>query len=537
MNEVANIRSRLVKDGLRSHFEVDSMPFLMLGGQVHNSSAYTPEDIAPLWTTLAGMGANTVEIPVYWEQIEAEEGRYDFSMVDTLIEGAREHNLRLVLLWFATWKNGAMSYAPEWVKRQPETYWRVRDRNGQQTHSLSPHCAATREKDKAAYCALLTHLRQSDTSGCVIAIQIENEPGSLGTARDHGPEAESLFNENIPREIQGLLEAAPGSLNPSLRRIWEANGSRRSGTWTEVFGADADELFNALHTASYIDEIAQTGKDMYPLPTVVNVWLGEAGWRRPGTDYPSGGAVTRTLDVWKSATPNIDVIAPDIYSTGLSPDEHGDPASAFLQQCATYCRADNPLFIPECHLMPHTPADLLYAIARYGAVGVSPFGVDSAIQPDGEPTPNARPLVETYRMLGALSPLLIEHKGSSRIHPLVQAEGVRSLYLELEGAVAMVQFEADAFAPVVERGRGILIQPGAKEIYVGGSGLRAFIRREEDTFTLGPTGTWLAPWISVEEGRFHNGNWESITRLNGDEIIFAGLRPRMPDRIIRAIME
>jgi beta-galactosidase GanA len=42
---------------------------------------------------------------VAWEQIEARQGKFDFSFVDTLLGQAREHRVRLILLWFGTWKN------------------------------------------------------------------------------------------------------------------------------------------------------------------------------------------------------------------------------------------------------------------------------------------------------------------------------------------------------------------------------------------------------------------------------------------------
>jgi hypothetical protein len=517
---------------------VDGAPYFPLGGQVHNSSAYTPASMAPLWETLVRMGANTAEVPVYWEQVEPDEGRFDFGMVDALLEGAGKHDLRLVLLWFATWKNGAMSYAPAWVKRQPERYWRVLGVDGRPAPALSPHCEAARAADERAYRALLEHLREADSDHRVIAVQIENEPGSLGAARDHRPEAEELFRAPVPPEVATLLEGAPDGLNHALRRSWEAAGGRRTGAWREVFGADADELFSAYHVATYIESIAAAGKAVYPLPTVVNVWLGEIAWRRPGVDYPSGGAVARTLDVWKAVAPHVDVIAPDIYSGGLAPDPSLAAAGVFRQQCATYARPDNPLFIPECQLGPSTAFDLFRAVAEYGAIGIAPFGIDDCFDPStGEPTSETRALVESYGVVGSMLPLVLEHLGTGRLHALVQEEGVRYLHLPLEGAVALVRFEAEPTAPQAERGRGLLVQVGPKEYYVGGVGLRVHIHGGDAPYQEGPFGSWSTPCVLVEEGRFEGTGWVSDTRLNGDEIIFVGLRPRRPDRVVHAVLE
>ena len=72
-------------------FKKDGRPFFVLGGQSHNSSTYSPHDIAVFWRALDTLHANTAEIPVYWEAIEPEEGVFDFRSVDTLFEGARAH--------------------------------------------------------------------------------------------------------------------------------------------------------------------------------------------------------------------------------------------------------------------------------------------------------------------------------------------------------------------------------------------------------------------------------------------------------------
>ena len=108
------------KDG-RWALLVDGQPYLMLGGQVHNSSAW-PSELPAVWKALADMHANTVEAPVYWEQVEPQPGKFNWDNVDLLVKGAREHNLHVVLLWFGTWKNGNMHYVPQWVKTDTKRF-------------------------------------------------------------------------------------------------------------------------------------------------------------------------------------------------------------------------------------------------------------------------------------------------------------------------------------------------------------------------------------------------------------------------------
>jgi beta-galactosidase GanA len=106
---------RIVQRDGRSSLFVDGKPFLILGGQIHNSSAW-PSELPQVWQSMAALHANTIEAPIYWEQLESEPGHFDFTNVDQIVQGARTNNLHVILLWFGTWKNGNMHYVPAWVK-------------------------------------------------------------------------------------------------------------------------------------------------------------------------------------------------------------------------------------------------------------------------------------------------------------------------------------------------------------------------------------------------------------------------------------
>ena len=174
---------RLVKKDGRYALFVDDAPYLVLGAQVNNSSGW-PAMLPKVWPAIEFMHANTVEIPVYWEQFEPRQGQFDYSAVDAMLTQARAHRVRLVLLWFATWKNGSQHYMPKWMKLAPDRYPHLVDRNGHPVDSPSPFAAASLDADTKAFAALMRHLKTADPQRTVLMVQVENEPGTWGTLRD-----------------------------------------------------------------------------------------------------------------------------------------------------------------------------------------------------------------------------------------------------------------------------------------------------------------------------------------------------------------
>src|SRR5450631_406886 len=130
------IPSLVQKDG-RFALLVEGAPYLILGAQANNSSDW-PAMLPKVWSAIEYLHANTLEIPIYWEQFEPQPGKFDYSAIDTILAQAHEHHKRLVLLWFGTWKNGSQHYMPEWMKLQPERYFHVINKDGDAVDSPSP---------------------------------------------------------------------------------------------------------------------------------------------------------------------------------------------------------------------------------------------------------------------------------------------------------------------------------------------------------------------------------------------------------------
>ncbi len=381
---------RQVGDG--AQLIVDGKPFLMLGGELANSSASSLEHMAPIWGRMRDLGANTLVLPVSWEQIEPQPGKFDFSVTDGLLRGAREHNLKLVLLWFGSWKNSMSSYAPAWVKRDVAQFPRARTQDGEAQEILTPYAEANVAADARAFSALMRHLAEVDgAKHTVLMVQVENEMGMIPVVRDYGPQADAAFHAEVPAELIAYMTAHREDLEPGLRQAWEAHGAKTHGDWVELFGdgTQTEEYFQAWGFATYTQKVAQAGKAAYPLPFYVNAALIRPG-KRPG-QYPSGGPLPHLYDIWKAAMPSVDFLSPDIYF------------SNFEEWAARYVRPGNPLFIPEAGRAEwaQTPVNALVSVGKLHTMGFNPFSIDT-MAPE-----KAAGLRETYADLNVLAPYVL----------------------------------------------------------------------------------------------------------------------------------
>jgi hypothetical protein len=481
------------KDG-RYALLVDGRPYLVLGGQIHNSSAW-PSELPQVWESMAALHANTVEAPVYWEQFEPREGQFDYSNVDQLVEGARAHNLRVVLLWFGTWKNGNMHYVPGWVKTDTKRFPHTIRPDGEPIDVLSPNSHNTLEADKAAFVALMRHLKEIDADKhTVVMVQVENESGNIGSVRDNSAEANRIFAGQVPAD---LLAAA----------------HKQAGTWTQVFGADADETFQAYFQAKYINEIAAAGKSEFNIPLYINVWidypaaeLAQRQLDQPGIVYPSGGAVQKLVGLWRALAPSIDMIGPDIYA---------NDSPFYRQTMDAYQRADNPLWIPETGRDDSYAKFFFYALGR-GALGFSPFGVDQTgwnILGD-EPWKSH---AENFALIEPMSREVANLEFEGKLKTAVEEPGHATQEIDFGEWQATVAFgfpQPDGRrAPGTKdaHGSALVAQLGPDEFLV--TGIDASV-----TFHLRGKLPWShSQVLTAEQGVYDAGVWKKLRLWNGDE--------------------
>jgi beta-galactosidase GanA len=480
----------LEKRGAATQLIVDGKPFLMLSGELHNSSSSNLDYMKPIWPRLKAMNLNSVVTPLTWELIEPKEGSYDFALVDGLVDQARHENEKIVFLWLASWKNGMSSYPPAWVKLDTQRFPRVIE-HGNPVEILSPQGAATQDADARAFAALMKHIKEIDSRDhTVLMMQVENEVGVLGDSRDRSEAANNAFAGAVPEQLTQYLKAHRDSLYPDLKDLWDANGDKTAGTWTEVFGDSerADEIFMAWHYARFIHSVAARGKAEYNIPMYVNTWL--EGETTPPGEYPSGGPEPRVLDVWKAAGPGLDFYSPDLY------------AANFTEWCRRYHRDGNPLYMPETRGGEPGAANVFYALGEEAGFGFSPFGIESEAS-------DKDPLAESYGLIAGLAPLLAEHQSAGDVHGFVLDRERASVDFTMNGYTLHVTLD-EIFGGRAESGFGLIMAAGKDEFLGAGKGFKV-------TFTPRPDNGSHVGIAAVDEGRFEDGKWVPGRRLNGDE--------------------
>jgi len=482
----------LEKRGLVTQLIVDGKPYLILGGELHNSNTSSLEYLRPIMAKVAAMHFNTVLGAVNWDLLEPQEGKFDFTLVDGLIKQSRENKMKLVILWFGSWKNGMSHYAPEWVKKDEVRFPRVKMSNGKSTETLNVFAAENLKADAKAFAALMKHIKAVDSKErTVIMIQVENEVGIHGDNRDRSDVANTNFAKQVPAELMAGLQKYQTELQPEFKQAWEKAGSKTSGTWEDVFGKGpfGDEVFMAWHYAKYVNAVTAAGKAEYNIPMYVNAWISPV--------YPRGGPVAYMHDIWRIGAPKIDIFSPDIYQ----PD--------FKGIIPLFHHNWNPLFIPECAADSAGASNAYYAIGAHNAIGYSPFAIEERVaDPVNGPIPRA------YKILEGFAPVILDaqSKGTITAVTITRANPIQTITMggytiELRTRHKKMGYERS----VPNSSYGIIINSAPDEFIFSGVNLEA-------TFAPVAPGPQMAGIASLWEGIYENGKWKPGRRLNGDNI-------------------
>lgn len=503
-------------------FRINGKPFFPLGAQAHNSSSYTREMFGESVRAALALECNTVEAPVYWEKIEPGEGVFDLSSIDYLVEMCRAGKLKLVILWFGTWKNGDMSYTPGWVKKDPARFQRVLRSDGTAVADLSAYYDANREADSKAFQAVMAHIKKIDGNAeTVIAVQVENEPGFLRTDRDYSPKALEAQNGAVPAKLLDFLASHTGA---EAYKDWEKRGCKRGAGWEASFGFHGYEYCEAWYLAAYIDAVAAAGKSRHSLPMYINVWL-SAPWRIAGMEYPGGGAVARTKHVWEAAVENIDILAPDIYITN---------SYLYEETCDFYKDDLNALFVPESQLGISSAVNMFYAIAR-GAVAYATFGSESCFDKDGNLTEAALAVRDSNLAVRKALPLILKHRNTGKMYPVISRGEESDTGYEFEKFLGRIHFGDPAHGggdyrsrrekptELQGRNRGLIFEDEAGLFYLTGRFQLRLIPKRSPEVSRVDNYLPMPDFLSIEEGHFDEGDNFIVDRTrNGDEAFFGG---------------
>ena len=360
-----------------------SFPYPILAGELSNSAATCVEDIDEVMPRMKALGLNTVLVPAYWEFIEPQEGVFDYTLTDRVIDKARENGLKVIFLWFGAWKNSMSCYAPLWFKQDVKRFPRAMTKTGKPLEIASCFSDNVLQADLKAFSTFMQHLADKDKeTGTVIMMQIENEIGMLESARDHSPLAEEIYKKEH---------------------------------WADKNGTDdyADENFMALHYAQYVEHLAQAARRIYDMPLYVNAAMNSRG-RKPG-EYPSASPLAHLIDFWQKGAPSIDILAPDIYDTGF---KGWASQYAMPNRPQDGGKIKNRLFIPESRCCENSGVRALYAFGEHKALGFSPFAIDQASPNETETVTKAYGIIrQLFNLNSSLSSwgLLFDQNDKERI--------------------------------------------------------------------------------------------------------------------------
>mgnify|MGYP005853726557 FL=1 len=480
---------------------VDEKPFIFLSGELHNSTASNLRYLSPRMKDLKERYLNSVIATVSWELFEPREGEYDYALVKGIIDQARENDMKLILIWFGTWKNTWSTYAPEWVKTNIKRFPRMQIKNGINSGALSAFGENTRKADAKAFAELMRYIREYDAKEqTVLMMQVENETGLLGTSRDRSNIAEAAFKEQVPVTLIEYLKQNKLNLTSEMKNMLQLTGNKLTGTWREVFGYGADEVFSAWYVSQYVEDIILAGKAEYAIPMYVNAWLDGSFSKDLVPNYPSGGPVSKMFDVWRAGAPSIDLYGADVY------------LDDFKKVCDQYTQQGNPLFLPELAPSVRQAAYVYYALGR-NAMCFAPFAID------GFNSETAAVVARSYQSLKGFLPFFSQHCGKDRNIGLLYT-GREEEICQLGNYRIQVHYNQQRNENEYRsESGGLILQTDKDEFFICGFGMQLSF------YPVSEKSDMQIEFLLHEEGSFDDGVWHSERRMNGDELSIRMMTP------------
>ena len=512
-------KPHLKNNGNATQLIVDGHPTLLLCGELGNSSSSSAAYAAESFAKCKQLGLNSAIASISWEQFEPQEGKYDYSLIDGLISEAEKNRLKLIVIWFGSYKNGLSSFAPSWVKLNQHRFPRMigpsiegltggYDQTSYYKNILSPFFEASWKADAKAFAHLMKHIKETDRHHTVVMMQVENEAGAYGVDIDRQPVATKLFNSAVPQELLKYLHAHEADLVPAMAKAWNARQKKTGANWKETFGAIAVDAFMAWHFAKYLEHVTVAGKAEYDIPMYYNAWLKQPKHEGMPGRYPSGGPIHSMLDIYRAASPSIDLICPDVY--------HPE----FKHYCMAYAHKGNTLFIPECRPGEDMAAKAAWVIGERAGIGFAPFGVERIQE--------GTSLTECYRVLSQLMPYITATQGTKKIRTVFKqvVPKIKGVNVgEWDFDAGELEKEDDGFTKVSmgnwvfnvsynnqikgEAAFAMFVQLSDDEFLVTGRNVRLNFESKDRTKT--------AELLDAQQGDFENGKWIVRRKLNGDE--------------------
>ena len=423
---------------------VDGVPYFMVSVQLDCDSCFTPRRIGELFHAAADLHCNTVAAPLYWRAVEPQEGKLDFSILSAMLEAAEREGLRMVLLWFGSYKNGGMLYAPDWVQEDTQRFRRAMTETGAALPAIAcPGCAETLQCEQRTLEAIGQFLAEQDTVNRVILLQVNNESGLLGTVRCHCASCSAAYAAAAEQDA---------------------------------------EQFSARQMLAYHEALAAAFKRRHPIPCYMNAWVPSSSITGSQDYHPYGGPDKACLPHYLAHKQAIDFAAPDIYAPSQT---------NFHRICDTYA-AGQPLYIAEHSTGAHSRAELnVYYALAYRAIGFDPFALDRLSYPNQLAQPlyssvtaqksrEAVALSESYAPLKAANYLAAASCGTPQLQVFVQEEGDIDGFLSFDDVYIELRYSDEQ-----HRCRGCVIRMEERKFCILGGRMKVmFFHRNKELFRL-----------------------------------------------------